>query len=227
MFSDRLMHVVREEYPDIDVLRFISLEQLKGLSGRKRALVQVVITDETSALALLRDQRALGALNPSVVFGVGYHSTDTARAIVAESAGSGVKLHCLPMRSSVDAWVAAFRLMALGEDFVPGELLKPQELPQATDAVRSVAVGAPAQAEPAAQTAGNPMENLTEREQEILELMSCGAPNKAIARQLGLSEHTIKLHVHHIFGKIGVRNRTSASHWYLSQTQETMKEHRR
>jgi DNA-binding NarL/FixJ family response regulator len=51
---------------------------------------------------------------------------------------------------------------------------------------------------------------LTERETEVLDLLSKGLANKQIAMQLGISEHTVKFHVSSIYQKLGVTNRTEA-----------------
>jgi DNA-binding NarL/FixJ family response regulator len=51
---------------------------------------------------------------------------------------------------------------------------------------------------------------LTEREQEVLELVCAGASNADVATRLGLSVRTVKNHLHHIFGKLGVTSRTEA-----------------
>lgn len=220
VFSDRLLHVVQDEFPDIDVLRFASIEQLRGLNAGESALVQVVVVDETVAKGLVRDQASLLTLSPDVILGVGYLSSELALVIADAMAERDIKIRCLPMRCPVDAWIAAFRLMVLGEDFVPAEVLEMKEAVQSPK-LHDIAPGIhEAAEEPGGLTSdvAEAMGRLTGREQEILKLMSSGQPNKAIARHLGLSEHTIKLHVHHIFGKIGVRNRTGASHWYLSQT---------
>jgi DNA-binding CsgD family transcriptional regulator len=48
---------------------------------------------------------------------------------------------------------------------------------------------------------------LTRREREILFWVGDGMSNKEIARQLGLSPLTVKLHVHSIFCKTGTRSR--------------------
>ena len=45
------------------------------------------------------------------------------------------------------------------------------------------------------------------REQEIVRLVSYGHPNKAIARQLAISQHTVNTHVRRIFDKLGVNSR--------------------
>lgn len=49
---------------------------------------------------------------------------------------------------------------------------------------------------------------LTEREREIVRLVSEGLSNKAIARQLNISHGTIKVHLHHIYQKLEINNRT-------------------
>ncbi len=63
---------------------------------------------------------------------------------------------------------------------------------------------------PAAQM-GQLVEPLSEREQEILVLIARGSSNKEIARQLFIAEGTVKNHVTHILGKLGVRDRTQAA----------------
>ncbi len=51
---------------------------------------------------------------------------------------------------------------------------------------------------------------LTPRETEVLHLLAEGLTNKAIARQLHVSEHTIKFHVNAIMGKLNAQSRTDA-----------------
>jgi DNA-binding NarL/FixJ family response regulator len=55
-----------------------------------------------------------------------------------------------------------------------------------------------------------PVETLTPRESEVLELLAEGLPNKAIAARLGISDQTVKFHVASIGGKLGAANRTDA-----------------
>jgi DNA-binding NarL/FixJ family response regulator len=54
------------------------------------------------------------------------------------------------------------------------------------------------------------VEELTDREGEILQLLALGLANKQIAVRLGISEHTVKFHVSAIYSKLGVTNRTEA-----------------
>jgi DNA-binding NarL/FixJ family response regulator len=53
-------------------------------------------------------------------------------------------------------------------------------------------------------------EPLTERERQVLELLALGLPNKTIARELGISEHTAKFHVGTLMSKLGAASRTEA-----------------
>lgn len=53
-------------------------------------------------------------------------------------------------------------------------------------------------------------EPLTPRERQVLELVAEGLPNKAIARELGISEHTAKFHVGSLLAKLGAGSRTEA-----------------
>jgi two-component system, NarL family, nitrate/nitrite response regulator NarL len=57
---------------------------------------------------------------------------------------------------------------------------------------------------------GDNAETLTTREREVLLLVAEGLPNKAIARELGISEHTAKFHVGSLLGKLGAASRTEA-----------------
>jgi DNA-binding NarL/FixJ family response regulator len=64
---------------------------------------------------------------------------------------------------------------------------------------------------PPAQPAPTPpVETLTPRELEVLQHLAEGLPNKAIARRLDISEHTVKFHVNAIMSKLGVQSRTEA-----------------
>jgi DNA-binding CsgD family transcriptional regulator len=50
---------------------------------------------------------------------------------------------------------------------------------------------------------------LTGREREVMLFAAAGLPNKQIARHLNLCEGTVKLHLHNVYCKMGVRNRSS------------------
>lgn len=86
------------------------------------------------------------------------------------------------------------------------------------------AAAVPAIAQAAAQTrqAFEPPERervptFSPREASILQLLREGAPNKLIARQLRLTEATVKVHLKSILRKIRVNNRTQAAVWAMGQ----------
>lgn len=62
-----------------------------------------------------------------------------------------------------------------------------------------------------APPATSPLDDLTEREREILEQVASGSSNKEIAQQLYLSEKTVKHYVTNILQKLQVRNRVEAA----------------
>lgn len=51
---------------------------------------------------------------------------------------------------------------------------------------------------------------LTARESEVLDLLGQGLSNKMIARELHISEHTVKFHISSLYSKLGVSNRAEA-----------------
>lgn len=54
------------------------------------------------------------------------------------------------------------------------------------------------------------VETFTPREREVLALVAEGLPNKLIARQLHISEHTVKFHINALLTKLGAASRTEA-----------------
>ncbi len=55
------------------------------------------------------------------------------------------------------------------------------------------------------------VEQLTERQIDVLRLLRDGLPNKEISQQLGIAEKTVKVHVAGIFKALNVVNRTQAA----------------
>jgi DNA-binding NarL/FixJ family response regulator len=99
--------------------------------------------------------------------------------------------------SSAEDLIAAVRAVAGG-----GAWFDPGVAPRLLDRYRRVVA-------PAARDAAR-LEDLTEREHEVLRMMARGATNAEIAGALHVAEATVKTHVGSIFGKLGVRDRASA-----------------
>ncbi len=96
-----------------------------------------------------------------------------------------------------------------------GYLLKDTPREELFGAIRMVAQGqsplAPGVAARLMQRVRNPdEEGLSTREIEVLELVAHGTSNKEIAKQLWVSETTVKSHMLHIFDKLSVTDRTAA-----------------
>jgi two-component system nitrate/nitrite response regulator NarL len=81
-------------------------------------------------------------------------------------------------------------------------------------ALRAVAGGllvrAPWPEQSAGFTAAGDESPLTPRETEILTLIGQGMSNKAVARHLGISVHTVKFHLESLFDRLGATNRAEA-----------------
>ena len=97
-----------------------------------------------------------------------------------------------------DVLVSAIRLVFSGGVYVPPQLLDPGELGGAGLGARHLSSGG-----------GIPL-NMTERQQEVLQLVLQGKTNKEICRTLSLAEPTVKVHVSAILRILGVQSRTQA-----------------
>jgi DNA-binding NarL/FixJ family response regulator len=100
-----------------------------------------------------------------------------------------------------------------------GYLLKDAEPDELARSIRAAARGdAPLDPKAArellsARGPGSPLESLSPREREVLVMVAEGLPNKVIARQLSISEKTVKAHLTSVFRQIGVTDRTQAALW--------------
>jgi len=99
---------------------------------------------------------------------------------------------------------------------LPGVLRRDAPAAQIAAAVTALAAGltvrsanAAAERDGFAEQAGTPR-LLTPREVEVLAAVGEGHSNKAIARRLGISAHTVKYHLEAVFAKLGVRSRAEA-----------------
>jgi DNA-binding NarL/FixJ family response regulator len=105
-----------------------------------------------------------------------------------------------------------------------GYLLKDAEPHELTDGIRSAARGdsplAPRAAREVLSMRNAPTHappKLSQREQEVLKLVSRGLANKQIARELEITEKTVKAHLTRVFQSIGVTDRTQAALWAKSR----------
>jgi NarL family two-component system response regulator LiaR len=98
-----------------------------------------------------------------------------------------------------------------------GYLLKSAEPEELRTAIRAAAAGRVQLAPEAAARlmrevrAPESPDKLSERETEVLRLVASGFANKTIARELGITERTVKAHVGSILGKLHLESRTQAA----------------
>lgn len=110
-------------------------------------------------------------------------------------------------------------IMAALDAGASGYLLKDAEPQELLAGVRAAARGdAPLAPRAAREVLSARAEERTQpelsgRETEVLELVARGYPNKRIARELHISEKTVKAHLTQVFQRIGVTDRTQAALW--------------
>lgn len=66
-----------------------------------------------------------------------------------------------------------------------------------------------------------PIEALTTREAEVMRLVTSGLSNKQVARQLALSEGTVKIHLHNVYRKLNLGSRTALTAYALGRGETT------
>ena len=152
-------------------------------------------------LAMLEQLRKEGCATPAVILTMSDSEVDLGKAIRA-----GVRGYLLKDMAPDDV-VDAIRRVAAGELVVaPTMTVKMIEM------LRGDQLGAESK---------NSLKLLTEREREILQLLSRGESNKAIAQTLKISYDTVKQHVRHILNKLNLSSRVKAAVLFAKEQQGT------
>lgn len=111
------------------------------------------------------------------------------------------------------------RIMAALNAGAEGYLLKDSDPDEIAAAIRSVHAGESPLDPKAARVllesrrVRQETVSLTDREREVLLLVTSGLANKQIGRRLGISERTVKAHLTNVFQRLGVSDRTQAALW--------------
>ncbi len=131
-------------------------------------------------------------------------------------AGSAAPVVVLTSSASEEHVLPAVRAGASGyllKDADPSEVERAIRAAAAGQALVDPAVAARLLREVAAPSASpvTGIDDLTAREREVLMLVASGRTNRQIARSLGVAEKTVKTHVSHVLGKLGVADRTQAA----------------
>jgi DNA-binding NarL/FixJ family response regulator len=117
----------------------------------------------------------------------------------------------IPKAYSPDVMLSAIRLVLAGGVYIPPLLLSNAQAQgwQPGDPRVALMAGNSAHGSPSNALDGL-RKLLTERQIDVMRLLSQGKPNKLIARDLGISEGTVKIHLAAIFRALNVRNRVEA-----------------
>jgi two-component system, NarL family, nitrate/nitrite response regulator NarL len=128
-------------------------------------------------------------------------TSDQSRDAFAKAVGWSVDAYLLKDMST-DALVRSFEIVQLGQQIFPTSLMM------------SLMRSHPA--EQAGEEETGIVQGLSRRELQILQSLVSGHSNKAMARDLCISEATIKVHLKSLLRKMRVKNRTQAAVWALN-----------
>lgn len=196
-FPRRTLGVIEADLDGVVVERFDTIAQIPEIVDADSLNLQCLAIEEARAFDLIDrfDVYEEGASGASLV--LAYSDADIAQRVKDSSVGN--KLSFLPMQCALDAWTAYIRLLICKEPVLP------RDLATFADIV------------PGKRDASPLLASLTDREHQVLQRVAKGLRNRCIAETLNVSEHTVKLHLHNCFNKIGVSNRAAAAVWYQSQ----------
>lgn len=169
-----------------------SLDELRVLLNEQPDLLIIDLRMKPmDGLAMLEQIRKDGCTIPAVILTMSDSDVDLGNAIRA-----GVRGYLLKDMAP-DEVVDAIRRVAAGELVVA-----PAMTVKMIDMLRGNQTG---------QEPKNSLKLLTEREREILQLLSRGESNKSIAQTLQISYDTVKQHVRHILNKLNLSSRVKAA----------------
>jgi DNA-binding NarL/FixJ family response regulator len=110
----------------------------------------------------------------------------------------------IPKRCANNVLVSALRLVLSGGVYIPAEMF-------GDAGAEAHLAGEDAVSDNTLIQAACRCKGFTDRQMDVVRLLVDGHTNKTIARELGLSEHTVKIHLSAIFKALGVSNRTEAA----------------
>jgi DNA-binding NarL/FixJ family response regulator len=191
-----LAHLLASCIPDAEVTEAGGTEEaleLLRVAPQEVALVDIRMPGR-DGLNLLKDIRAQYPKLPVIMLS-SYDNGEYVKAALAEGAAGYLLKDTTP-----DDLVQAIVVALSGA----GNVLSPR-------AVRNMFDGPSPQDHGTRDDSARADAGLTRRESDVLQLLSKGASNREISRELFLSEKTVKAHLAAVFRKLGVTNRTQAA----------------
>jgi DNA-binding NarL/FixJ family response regulator len=190
---DGLTALLQQAGPDTTILQARDAIEGFALADSSADLDVIILDLEMPGMKGLQALSEFGRKRPDVPVIVLSSSEDPRD--VRQSLASGA-LGYVPKSASQQVLLSAIRLVLNGDLYIPALILDEDSLPS-TQRVRR------------AETDATRL--LTQRQIEILRLLSEGMPNKTIATALNLSVKTVKVHITSIFRVLNVVNRTQAA----------------
>jgi DNA-binding NarL/FixJ family response regulator len=192
-------------------------EPLEIARAGLRALIDgeadlVVVADAGEATELVQ---VVARLHPAVLIFDPRLPGQSPAHLLAELQMSQPRLRALVLADPQDLAVATLLL----DHGATGCFLKSDHPSELLRGIRAVATGELAVSgavtrfllrRQAAQGPPRPLESLTDREQEVFDLLQNGLTNREIAQQLYLSIRTVEVHLRNVYAKLGVRSRLEA-----------------
>ena len=212
-FSDTIVKLADIEVPSMAFARTASLNDVLFMNAARAESVRIIIVDEAILGDLIKALPQLKETFPFANIALAFRHAKSAERVlkIAQDEHVLADISLLPMTLSTDSWLSVLRLLICGEKYIPAALA----LQVKHSSTAPIEVDDPDAADIALQPEDDI--HLTERELQVLRAAAEGKQNKIIADELKLSQHTVKLHMHHVIAKLGVHNRTEAAIWYLNR----------
>jgi DNA-binding NarL/FixJ family response regulator len=227
MFLQGLKTLLNTLAPEMSV--DISAGMNDGLEMAAASSYELILLDwylgegaaKTTGELNMQRLREVGCTARIVVLSGQADSALISRAIEAGAAGF------IPKKYGTDIMLAALRVVVRGGIFLPPEAMyekgasRAAGAPADAGADTSFRVATPPQPQlqpPHARRATDALvdiearfASLTARQAEVYRAVARGLPNKLIARELGITESTVKTHLSAVYAVLGVNNRTQAA----------------
>jgi DNA-binding NarL/FixJ family response regulator len=192
LYRDALRAIVPQAFPGACVSEAGSQSEVCALvtsDGPFDLIVLDLNLPGAAGLSCLKQVRASAPLTPIIVVSATDDPRTMSEVVLAGAAGY------VPKAAPRQVLIDALRAIMGGGTYLPAAAIVALRRAQASDH----------------SAAPRPSDELTSRQKRVLKLLAAGLSNKRIARELEISEITVKAHVSLILKKLGVANRVQAA----------------